>query len=46
MLTYEHEKRPSAEELLQHPWIVEMSESKIDKSLAQGALSNLKGFKV
>ena len=45
LLTYEMDKRITAEEALQHPWITEMSQSKIDTSLAQGALANLKTFR-
>ena len=30
LLTYDHEKRPSAEAALQHQWIKEMSDSKVD----------------
>jgi calcium-dependent protein kinase len=46
MLTYDHEKRISAQECSQHKWIKEQSQVKVDSSQAQGALSNLKGFKV
>ena len=46
MLTYDHEKRISAEECTQHKWIKEYIDSKVDQGQAQGALSNLKGFKV
>lgn len=45
MLTYEHDKRISAEDCLKHKWITEMSDSKVDMTVAQGAMSNLKGFK-
>jgi calcium-dependent protein kinase len=44
LFTYDIEKRPSAEEALQHPWITEMSHMVIDTNVAQGALSNLKNF--
>lgn len=45
LLTYDIEKRPSAEKALQHPWIQEMSAATVDQSVAVGALSNLKSFK-
>ena len=45
MLTFDQEKRPTAEEMLTHIWIVELSKVDIDESLALGALDNLKGFR-
>src|SRR5688572_17977491 len=45
LLTYDPEKRPSAEEALQHPWILEQSKATVDATLAQGALANLKTFR-
>jgi calcium-dependent protein kinase len=45
LLTYDVDKRPSAEAVLQHPWIIEMSASPVDSAVAQGALSNLKTFR-
>jgi serine/threonine protein kinase len=45
LLTYDIEARPSAEEAIQHPWIVEMSKSSIDNSLVHGAFANLKTFR-
>jgi calcium-dependent protein kinase len=45
LLTYDPDQRPSAEEALQHPWIVEMSSSTVDAAVAIGALSNLKTFR-
>ena len=45
LLTYDPEHRPSAEQCLQHPWILEMSQSTVDQNLAMGALSNLKTFR-
>ena len=45
LLTYDVEKRPSAEEALKHPWITEMSQSSVDANVAMGALSNLKTFR-
>jgi hypothetical protein len=44
-LTYDCDKRVSAEEALKHPWIVEMSSASVDASVAMGALSNLKTFR-
>jgi len=45
LLTLEPKDRPSAEEALKHPWIIEQSSSTIDSTLVQGAFSNLKLFK-
>lgn len=45
LLTYDPEKRPSAEDALRHPWITEMSASTVDSSVALGALANLKSFR-
>ena len=46
LLTYDPEKRPSAEEALKHPWITESSVSApIDEQVAIGALSNLRTFR-
>jgi calcium-dependent protein kinase len=44
LFTYDIDKRPSAEEALQHPWITEMSNISIDTAAAQSALSNLSNF--
>ena len=45
LLTYDADKRPSAEEALRHPWITEMSITSVDANIAMGALSNLKTFR-
>jgi calcium-dependent protein kinase len=45
LLTYDQDKRPTAEQILQHPWITELSNIEIDESAALGALNNLKGFR-
>jgi len=45
MLTYDQEKRPDAETILQHPWITELSTITVDESSALDALDNLKGFR-
>ena len=45
LLTYDPEHRPSAEDILKHPWIVEKSTTSIDTTVAMGALSNLKSFR-
>lgn len=45
LLTYDIEQRPSAQQALQHTWIIEMSQQPIDQSVAMGALSNLKTFR-
>ena len=34
LLTYDPEKRPSAEVCLQHPWIVEYSQATVDQGQA------------
>ncbi len=44
LLTYDIDKRPSAEEALKHPWLTETITATVDQSLAKGALSNLKAF--
>lgn len=45
LLTYDPEKRPSAEDCIKHPWIQEMSACTVDSSVALGALANLKSFR-
>ena len=45
LLTYDVDKRPSAEQVLQHPWIIKMSSQQVDSSMAMGALTNLKSFR-
>lgn len=45
LLTMDVNTRLSAEDALTHPWIVEMSASKVDSSMVQGAFSNLKTFR-
>jgi calcium-dependent protein kinase len=45
LLTYDQEKRPTAEQILQHPWVTELSNIEIDEAAALGALNNLKGFR-
>ncbi len=45
LLTYDPEKRPSAEQMFSHPWIQELNSITVDTNLAQGALSNLKTFR-
>lgn len=45
LLTYEQDKRPTAEMALQHPWIQELSHVALDASVALGALDNLKCFR-
>lgn len=44
LFTYDIDKRPSAEEALQHPWISQMSQINVDVSAAQSALNNLSSF--
>lgn len=45
LLTYDVEKRITAEKALTHPWLTEMSSATVEASVAVGALSNLKGFR-
>jgi calcium-dependent protein kinase len=45
LLTYDVDKRPSAEQVLQHPWIIKMSSQQVDSAMAMGALTNLKSFR-
>ena len=45
LLTYDPDKRVSAEKALAHPWITEMGQASVDASIAMGALSNLKTFR-
>jgi calcium-dependent protein kinase len=44
LFIYDIDKRPSAEQALQHAWITEMSQLTVDTAQAQTALTNLKGF--
>jgi len=47
LLTKEQDKRPSAEQALQHPWIKNATQAQKDsvsQDVAMGALSNLKSF--
>ena len=44
LLTYSPEDRPSAEQALQHPWIVELANLQVDEALAMSALDNLSKF--
>jgi calcium-dependent protein kinase len=47
LLTKEQDKRPSAEQALQHPWIQNAQQAQKDavsQDIAMGALSNLKSF--
>ena len=47
MLTFDPEKRISASEALEHPWIKNQTEGVLgDEQLANEALTNLKGFRV
>ena len=45
LLTYDTDKRVSAEKALSHPFITEASTAAVDTNVAQSALSNLKGFR-
>ena len=44
-LTYNQDQRPTASELLQHQWIVELAKVAVDEAGAIGALRNLKNFR-
>ena len=47
LLTKDQDKRPSAEEALQHPWILKVNElqkSNLNADVAMGALKNLQNF--
>ena len=46
MLTYDPKKRPSANQVLQHPWFTTFKgKNKANKKIAQSALDNMKRFK-
>merc|ERR1712083_996838 len=45
LLTYKDTERPTAAEVLKHPWLVELATTTVDESAALSALDNLKGFK-
>ena len=44
LLTYNADDRPSAAEVLKHPWITKLGTTEVDKSASLGALDNLKKF--
>ena len=44
LLTYDPKKRPSAQQAMQHPWIVEHSNMKVNEAVANTALDNLIHF--
>ena len=44
LLTYKQEERPSAQEMLQHNWIVDLSSVTVNEAEAMSALDNLKSF--
>jgi calcium-dependent protein kinase len=46
LLTYDQEKRPSAEEAIQHPWLIKFAKATLNDTVALEALENLKGFQV
>jgi len=46
LLTYNKDERPSAAELLNHPWLSELANLAVDESLALSVLDNMKGFRV
>lgn len=46
MLTYDPERRISAEEALRHPWITKKAHEEIDNEATLNALTNLKNFNI
>jgi calcium-dependent protein kinase len=46
MLTYDHERRISAEEALKHSWISKKAHEEFDSDATLNALTNLKNFNV
>jgi len=44
LLTFKADDRPTASDILKHPWIVELATVAVDESAALGALDNLKSF--
>ena len=46
LLTYEPEKRISAEDALQHPWIKDKVLEKVDANATKEAFKNLRTFRV
>lgn len=46
MLTYNSEARISAEEALNHPWILKKGSEEYDNEIALSALKNLQNFRV
>ena len=45
LLTYKADERPTAGDMLKHPWLVELATTTIDDGAALSALGNLKSFK-
>ena len=46
MLTYDPDRRISAEECLKHPWITKKAHEEVDNDAICRALSNLKNFNI
>lgn len=46
MLTYDPERRISAEESLRHPWIAKKGHEEFDNEATLNALTNLKNYNV
>ncbi len=46
MLTYDPERRISAEECLKHPWITKKAHEDMDSEATLNALTNLKNFNI
>ncbi len=46
LLTYDPDKRISAEDALQHPWIKEKVVEKVDPNATKEAFKNLRAFRV
>jgi serine/threonine protein kinase len=46
MLTYDPDRRISAEDSLKHPWITKKSHEEFDNEATLNALTNLKNFNI
>ena len=46
LMTYDPDRRISAEEALKHPWITKKAFEEIDNEVTFNALSNLKNFNI
>ena len=46
LMTYDPDRRISAEEALKHPWITKKAYEEIDAEVTHNALANLKNFNI